>query len=249
VRVVESGPLIARIAVESTAPNCERLVREITLYDGADQIAIENRMDKIMERRPEGTFFGFPLNVPGGQWRIDIPWAVVRPEIDQLPGANHNYYCVQRWCDLSNERFGVTWVTIDANVMQFAPIRYTPAWGLEPWRTEIDPGGTLYSWVCNNHWETNYRAGHLALQPVGRSPGSRTGTIVVGPVRNRHVADRVTPQYIADDRITAAETEISRNGTTDVRIHGNTYIHKSGSHIVSGAQNVTSSSTRIIAPR
>jgi len=84
---------------------------------------------------------------------------VVRPELDQLPGANRNYYCVQRWCDLSNEQFGVTWVTLDANMMQFAPIVYTPAWGLEPWRSEIDPGGTLYSWVCNNHWETNYKAG------------------------------------------------------------------------------------------
>lgn len=157
--VVDAGPLVARLRIESPAPNCTKLVREITVLDGSDEIVIENHMDKLMERKPEGTFFGFPLNVPGGQWRIDVPWAVVRPEIDQLPGANRNYYCVQRWCDLSNDDFGVTWVTLDANMMQFAPIRYTPAWGLEPWRTEIDPGGTLYSWVCNNHWETNYKAG------------------------------------------------------------------------------------------
>lgn len=157
--VVDGGPLVARLRIESPAPNCKTLVREITVFDGSDEIVVENRMDKIMERKPEGTFFGFPFNVPGGQWRIDVPWAVVRPELDQLPGANRNYYCVQRWCDLSNNDFGVTWVTLDANMMQFAPIRYTPAWGLEPWRAEIAPGGTLYSWVCNNHWETNYKAG------------------------------------------------------------------------------------------
>ncbi len=159
VTVVDPGPLVATLRIESPAPNCKSLVREITVVDGCDEIFIENRMDKIMERQPEGTFFGFPFNVPGGQWRIDVPWTVVRPEIDQLPGANRNYYCVQRWCDLSSEKFGVTWVTLDANMMQFAPIRYTPAWGLDPWRTEIEPGGTLYSWVCNNHWETNYKAG------------------------------------------------------------------------------------------
>lgn len=157
--VVDAGPLVARLRIESPAPGCNKLVRDITVVNSSDAIVIENRLDKIMERKPEGTFFGFPLNVPGGQWRIDLPWAVVRPEIDQLPGANRNYYCVQRWCDLSNDAFGVTWVTVDANMMQFAPILYTPAWGLDPWRTEINPGGTLYSWVCNNHWETNYKAG------------------------------------------------------------------------------------------
>jgi hypothetical protein len=157
--VVDAGPLMARLRIESPAPNCHKLVREITVVDGSDHVVIENHMDKLLERRPEGTFFAFPFHVPGGQWRIDVPWAVVRPEIDQLPGANRNYYCVQRWCDLSNDEFGVTWVTLDANMMQFAPIRYTPAWGLEPWRTEINPGGTIYSWVCNNHWETNYKAG------------------------------------------------------------------------------------------
>ncbi len=157
--VVDAGPLLARLRIESPAPNCTKLVREITVVEGSDQVVVENHMDKLMERRPEGTFFAFPFHVPEGQWRIDVPWAVVRPQLDQLPGANRNYYCVQRWCDLSNEQFGVTWVTLDANMMQFAPIVYTPAWGLEPWRSEIEPGGTLYSWVCNNHWETNYKAG------------------------------------------------------------------------------------------
>ncbi|MHB8898742.1 MAG: glycoside hydrolase family 38 N-terminal domain-containing protein [Thermoguttaceae bacterium] len=157
--VVDDGPLVATLRIESPAPDCSTLVRQITVVDGSDEILLENRLDKLMERRPEGTFFAFPFNVPGGQWRIDVPWAVVRPELDQLPGANRNYYCVERWCDLSSDRFGVTWVTLDANMMQFAPILYTPPWGLEPWRSQIEPGGTLYSWVCNNHWETNYKAG------------------------------------------------------------------------------------------
>lgn len=159
VTAVDRGPLLARLRIESPAPNCRTLVREITVVDGCEEIAIENRMEKLMERKPEGTFFGFPLNVPGGQWRINVPWAVVRPELDQLPGANRNYYCVERWCDLSNDQFGVTWVTLDANMMQFAPILYTPVSDIRAWREEIAPGGTLYSWVCNNHWETNYKAG------------------------------------------------------------------------------------------
>ncbi len=37
-----------------------------------------------------------PLNVPGGQSRLDASWAVVQPEKDQLKGANRNHYRVQR---------------------------------------------------------------------------------------------------------------------------------------------------------
>lgn len=159
VTVVEPGPLVARLKIESPAPNCDTLVRQIEVRHGSDQILLENRMQKRMERQPEGAFFGFPFNVPDGQWHIDIPWTAIRPEKDQLPGANRNFYCVQRWCDLSNDAYGVTWVTLDANMMQFAPIRYTPVRDLDAWRTKIEPTGTLYSWVCNNHWETNYKAG------------------------------------------------------------------------------------------
>ncbi|MBN2475090.1 MAG: hypothetical protein JXB62_10815 [Pirellulales bacterium] len=159
VRVRDAGPLVATLDVASEAPNCRRLVRRLTVIDGCDAVQISNTLDKIMERRPEGTFFGFPLNVPKGTWHIDIPWAVIVPERDQLPGANRNYYCVQRWCDLSNDAYGVTWVAHEANMMQFAPILYTPAVALDAWRETIQPGGTIYSWVCNNHWETNYKAG------------------------------------------------------------------------------------------
>ncbi len=159
VRVEDPGPLVATLAVESEVPNGRRLLRSIRVVDGCDGVRISNTLDKIMERRPEGTFFGFPLSVPGGTWHVDVPWTVIVPERDQLPGANRNYYCVQRWCDLSGDDYGVTWVTLDANMMQLAPILYTPAWGTDPWRERIDPGGTIYSWVCNNHWETNYKAG------------------------------------------------------------------------------------------
>ncbi len=159
VTAVDRGPLLARLRIESPAPNCRTLVREITVVDGCEEIAIENRMEKLMERKPEGTFFGFPLNVPGGQWRINVPWAVVRPELDQLPAANRNYYCVEPLVR-SFERpvWGHVGHTLDANMMQFAPILYTPVSDIRA-REEISPGGTLYSWVCNNHWETNYKAG------------------------------------------------------------------------------------------
>ncbi|MGL6196964.1 MAG: hypothetical protein ACRC2T_19300, partial [Thermoguttaceae bacterium] len=151
----------ASLEIISTAPNCEKLSRLVLLHKNKPTVYIVNVMDKKMERRPEGIFFGFPFNVPGGKWRVDTPWAVVEVEKDQLPGANRNFYCVQKLCNLSNDELGVDFGTPSAPLVQFAPVMLAPAWDntLKAWREHIDPNGTIYSWVCNNHWETNYKAG------------------------------------------------------------------------------------------
>ncbi len=158
VTVEDEGPLVAALRVASKAPGCNRLIRTIRLVDGLDHLELINEPDKMPEPRPEGVYFGFPFHVPGCTARIDAPWAVVEVEKDQLPGANRNFYCVQRWVDLSGEEYGVTWVTLDAPMLQFDPIRIAPAFGKEHWRERIDPGPHIYSWTMNNHWETNYKA-------------------------------------------------------------------------------------------
>ncbi len=157
----ESGNGCAHLLIESEAPNCNVLKRYIYLNAGWEMVQISNVFEKKMERQPEGTFFGFPFNVPNGIWRIDTPWAMVQVEKDQLPGANRNFYCVQRFCNLSNEEYGIDWVTVDVPLVQFSPILFTGATNPDRslWREHIDPNGTIYSWVCNNHWETNYKAG------------------------------------------------------------------------------------------
>lgn len=92
---------------------------------------------------------------------MDIPLAAMQPEIDQLLGANKNWLPVGRWIDVSSESVGVTWVTLDAPLVEVGEISATlvgsnrnPAL----WREHIAPTQKFYSWVMNNHWETNYRA-------------------------------------------------------------------------------------------
>jgi len=161
--VVASGPLVASMLIETepdSTPNATTFKRQITIFADSERIRIENVLDKKMERNPEGTFFGFPFNIPNGKWFLDAPWASVEVDKDQIPAANRNYYSLQRYAVCAGEKVGINWVTVDVNMMQFAPILFTGPHGpLSAWRKEFQPGGTLYSWVCNNHWETNYKAG------------------------------------------------------------------------------------------
>jgi hypothetical protein len=71
--------------------------------------------------RQEGVHFGFAFNVPGGM-RMDVPWGMIRPEKDQLPGACKNWITVGRWVDVSNDEYGVTWATLDAPLVEVGGI-------------------------------------------------------------------------------------------------------------------------------
>ena len=175
ITVKESGPLVASLLVESDAPGCAKFSREIRVIDGVDRVDIINTLDKTAVREKEGVHLGFAFNVPDGTMRMDIPWAVIRPEIDQLPGACKNWFTVGRWVDVSNREYGVTWATLDAPLVEVGAITAALIGGQNDpnaWLGKVEPSQTLYSWVMNNHWHTNYRADQsgpttfrYALQP------------------------------------------------------------------------------------
>ncbi len=160
ITVKDRGPLVASLVAESEAPGCRRLVREYRLVAGQDHVDVLNVVDKEKVRAQEGVHFGFAFHVPKGVMRMETPLAVVRPEEDQLPGACKNYFTVSRFVDVSNDQYGATWATIDAPLVEVGAIRVDVATPFSPhaWVKTLEPSQTLYSYVMNNYWETNYKA-------------------------------------------------------------------------------------------
>ncbi len=170
ITVRDRGPLVASLLVESDAPGCHKLVREIRLVAGADYV-------ELLEHGGQEAAGGGELPRAGGQGerqlRLSLPRArrrrsgstcrsgVIRPETDQMPSACKNWLTVGRWADVANADFGVTWVTLDAPLVQVGGITATllnSQTNPDVWRKKIEPTQKLYSWAMNNHWGTNYRA-------------------------------------------------------------------------------------------
>jgi hypothetical protein len=169
IRVRESGPLVASLLVQSDAPGCSALSREIRLVAGQDFVEIINMLDKqrivVADYRSkdgkESLNFGFPFAVPGGQVRLEVPFGVIRPDADQIPSACKNWFTVGRWADVANGSYGVTWVTLDAPLVQVGGLTanlLNSQSNPDVWRKQVGPTQKLYSWAMNNHWGTNYRA-------------------------------------------------------------------------------------------
>ena len=158
--VQDAGPLVASLRIESEAPGCRGLIRELRIVDRLNRVDVNDVVDKLDVREKESVHFGFALHVPEGTMRLNTPWAVVRPEVDQLCGACKNYLTVGRWLDVSNAEFGVTWATLDAPLVEVGRIAVDVASPFDPaaWIEHLEPSQTWYSYVMNNYWETNYKA-------------------------------------------------------------------------------------------
>jgi len=161
ITIQEKGPLVASLVVESAAPGCRSLRREIRLIDGLDRVEFIDTVDKAPVRAKEGVHFGYGFAVPNGTIRLDVGWAVVRPELDQIPAACKNWFSVQRWVDVSNSRFGVTWAPVDAPLVEVGGLTANllgSQTDYRVWIQHLPETQTIFSWVMNNHWHTNYRA-------------------------------------------------------------------------------------------
>jgi len=157
--IKENGPLVASIRIESKAEGCNFLSREVRLISGKPEIEIHNLIDKIATTKKEGIHFGFAFNVPDGRTRIDIPWGVVEIDADQLPAANRNWICFQRWLDISNEERGITWCSLDAPTFESGTMTANILGGAihsPEWIEHLPLSSTVYSWALNNHWHTNF---------------------------------------------------------------------------------------------
>lgn len=169
ISVRDRGPLIASLVVKSAAPGCHELAREVKLVAGEDYVEVSDLVDKARLVAPnylepsgkESVNFAFPFAVPHGQVRLEVPYGVIRPDRDQIPGACKNWFAIDRWADVSNADVGVTWVSLDSPLVEVGGLtanllnsQTNPA----VWRQHVGPTQKLYAWVMNNHWGTNYRA-------------------------------------------------------------------------------------------
>ena len=221
ITVVDNGPLVATLAVRTGAPSVNSIVRELRVVDGLPYLSLANVIDKQKQRKKEGVHFAFPFNVPDGVVRTDLAWAVMRPEYDQMPGSCKNWITVQRWVDVSNQEYGVTWATIDAPLIELG----SPT-AESPWINHYDRTQTVLSYVMNNYWFTNYRDSQdgihtfrYAILPhrlfeerlVQQFATGASQPLIVVPVK-KDEADRPAPISVSPDSVTIATIKKSEDG-------------------------------------
>jgi alpha-mannosidase len=173
VKVLSSGPVSATVAVTSdtgaggATTGISALTAHITLYAGIPEVYISDTVDKVEVDTAEEAYFAFPFKVDNPQVTYEVPGTWVRFFTDQLPGSALDWQSIQSYADISGPTGGVTLSSRDAPLVEFDHIRtdefITRPGRLDGTPDQVDPSqylpanGSVFSYVYNNLWWTNYR--------------------------------------------------------------------------------------------
>ncbi len=173
VEVRDSGPLVATILARIEAPGARSLEVRYRLASNSDALEITNVLDKALVREKESVHFAFPFAPDMDRALIDLGWAAIRPDRDQIRGSCRDWFCVQDAAAVSDGRRGAALVSLDAPLVEIGALtdERPVAKGTRTWRKRVGASSTLFSFAMNNSWHTNYKAdqeGPVTLRYVVR---------------------------------------------------------------------------------
>lgn len=153
--------------VKQFVPWCTSFVmNQYTAY-GDSLVAVRVSFEKKAIREKESLHLALPFNIPNAIVRIGVGDTCVTPESGRIPGSNNDFFCAQRWIDVSNDSMGVTIVCPQGAIWEVGEMvderKVNPGKGTNPemykaWKTEAKSSSTIYLYALNNYWHTNFKA-------------------------------------------------------------------------------------------
>ena len=141
------------LTVEAKGVHTPLLRTEILLYDGEKRIEFVNHITKEAVRDKEAVYFAFPVAAPEPSFQYEIQNGWVDPSKDMIKGAGLEWFSVAHWVKASGGDWDVAIVPVDAPLVTLGDINRGR------WPEEFAPkSSTIFSYVFNNYWHTNYRA-------------------------------------------------------------------------------------------
>ena len=140
--------------MESTDTNTPKIATEVRLFEREKKIEFVEDVNKKEVDSKEAVYFAFPFAMHHPQFQYEIQTGVVNPAKDMYPGAGHEWFSVQHWVSVQQNGASATVMPLDVPLVTLGDINRGA------WPTQFgERTGTIFSYVMNNYWFTNYRAG------------------------------------------------------------------------------------------
>jgi alpha-mannosidase len=151
---VKQMPWGQSIRLSSSTVNTPEMETEVLLFNDQKKIEFRYRVHKQYTNDKEAVYFAFPVSVSNPHFSYATQQAWVNPAYDLMKGGSLEWFNVQQWMAVHDSNVAVGIVPLDASLASFGDINRGK------WPGEFAPkSGTIFSYVMNNYWHTNYRAG------------------------------------------------------------------------------------------
>ncbi|MFE7170350.1 alpha-mannosidase [Streptomyces sp. NPDC057616] len=144
------------LTYECAPAGTRRLRVRVHLPHDAARIDVENRIDKAATLTKESAFFAFPFALEDPTVRMEATGGVTGTGLATVPGSAGHMRAVRRWISLSDGLHHAALATADVSLVQHGGIAipYVPY----PQSLPQEEPATVFSWVHNNIWDTNFPA-------------------------------------------------------------------------------------------
>jgi hypothetical protein len=148
IREVPEG---TKITMTSAAFNTPAIRTEILLFRKEKKIEFSYSITKNKVIAKEAVYFAFPFRANAPKFSYSLQTAWVDPAKDQLPGANKEWFTATDWAAVHDSDFSAAVIPLDVPLVTFGDIVRGK------WPTEFaTANGSIFSWVMNNYWGTNF---------------------------------------------------------------------------------------------
>jgi hypothetical protein len=173
-----------------TAISPRGLMVEMRIFNTEKRIDLVYSIVKKSIVEPESFYIAFPFRVENGKHYTEVQGGVIETGKDQIPGSACDWYTIQNFSSVRNNRMQIVFGSPEMPLAQFGDIntgRYKA--GAMPQSTYA------FSWPMNNYWVTNFnadqRGGHTwsyyltSTSDTGNGFASRFGTGCRTPLLSR----------------------------------------------------------------
>ncbi len=155
VEAVENGAIRAVLRLQRTGRNLPPVDTWITIWwDG--RLEFLNVLHKEATLTKEAGYFAFPFRFAQPKairGFVELPYGILQVEQEQLTGGCREWYATHSFAALSDGRSTAYLATPHAPLLTFNDFFK----GL--WRGKLGSlNGSLFAYVFNNYWDTNYKA-------------------------------------------------------------------------------------------
>ena len=229
-----SNAIEERITLRLTAEGADWLEATISLPKGIKRVDFSNRLMKQQSMPKESGFFAFPLSVEDANPEYEITGGVSSKDAPHVPGSSRHMFAVRNWIGGRDRVGSVTWATAEAPLVELdrLVLPYVPFPA-----TVINEDArllTIYSWVHNNIWDTNFpqtqggemtfcysiRSGDESIRALGMQTAASLAQPLVGLCLSGRTVQSAAQLpsrggflEIANDEIELVAISPSRNGS------------------------------------
>ncbi|MBQ1444686.1 MAG: hypothetical protein IIZ13_12650 [Renibacterium sp.] len=142
------------VTVRSFAPGANWVESTYTLPSRGARLEIRNRVSKEATFTKESAFFAFPFAVENATVRLESAGGLAGPGAAAIPGSAEYMHGIRHWASIEGNGQAIGWASADAPLVEVATISlpYIPF----PNSLPVSEPGTVYSWIHNNIWDTNF---------------------------------------------------------------------------------------------